>query len=102
MQKAIKQVGRMPVKDLFDEAETFVCAVCDLERKPCHIHAGATCAHKFRDGTELDLLREADRSYLAGVYGKCMMCGDTIPAAILGKEPLRELCPACMRASKRT
>ena len=102
MQKAIRQLGRMPTKDLFEEGENFICAVCDLERKPCHIHASATCTHMFKDGTELELLRQADRSYLSGAYGRCAMCGDLIPADILGEEPLREPCAACTRASKRS
>ncbi len=99
--RAVEYIGKVPVKDLFDEAENFVCAVCEMDRKPCHIHSGATCAHMIREGTELELLRNVDHAEAKGMFRTCLVCGRPISAKALRYNPLRELCPHCTDRVKR-
>jgi RNA polymerase-binding transcription factor DksA len=101
MNDVIRQVGRLPASYLMDEAETYICALCDMERKPCEIHAGVKCAMMIREGTELELLRSAEKEQLQEQYGHCVACGNVIEPSILMDKPLAELCPSCLSVARK-
>jgi hypothetical protein len=101
MNDVIRQVGRLPAGYLIEEAETYICALCDMERKPCEIHAGVKCAMMIREGTELELLRSAEREQHQEQYGQCVSCGNVIESSILTDKPLAELCGSCLSAARK-
>ncbi len=101
MNEVLRQVGQAEFDYLLDEAETYICALCDMERKPCEIHAGTKCAMMIREGTELDLLRSAHKQQLAELYGSCISCGNEIGQSILARNPLAELCGKCCPAPRK-
>ncbi len=101
MNDILRRVGKADIGFLQEEAETYICALCDMERKPCEIHAGTKCATMIREGTELELLRQADKEQLSETYGHCIACGEQISHAILAQNPLAELCHVCNTSPRR-
>jgi len=101
MNDVLRRLGKSEVEYLMNEAETYICALCDMERKPCEIHAGSKCAMMIREGTELELLRQAEKEQLGDSYGVCIVCGDQIPEEILAQNPLAELCHLCNTSPRR-
>jgi hypothetical protein len=101
MNDVLRQIGKADMNFLIDEAEDYICALCDMERKPCEIHAGAKCAMMIREGTELELLRSAEKQQHAHTYGYCATCGSKIHGKLLRKNPLSEICIDCKPKPKR-
>jgi RNA polymerase-binding transcription factor DksA len=101
MSEVLRQIGKIEVEHLFDEAETYICALCDMERKPCEIHAGTKCAMMIREGTELEILRSAEKKQSNNLYGTCISCGEKIGRLILSRNPLAELCRKCSPPPRR-
>lgn len=101
MNDVLRQIGKADMSFLIDEAEEYICALCDMERKPCEIHAGAKCAMMIREGTELELLRSAEKHQHAHTYGYCAICGNKIQSNLLRKNPLSEVCGTCNPKPKR-
>jgi RNA polymerase-binding transcription factor DksA len=101
MSEVLRQVGKAEIEHLFTEAETYICALCDMERKPCEIHAGAKCALMIREGTELEILRSAEKQQIEKLYGSCISCGKKIEQPVLSRNPLAELCGECSPAPKK-
>jgi len=101
MNDILRRVGQAEIDFLIDEAETYICALCDMERKPCEIHAGTKCATMIREGTELEFLRNAEKDQLAQSYGNCFHCGNEIERSVLTRDPLAELCRECSPAPRR-
>lgn len=101
MNEVIRRVGKADVEHLIYEAETYICALCDMERKPCKIHAGIKCTTMIREGTELELLRRAEKQQISEAYGFCGICNNKIEQSILALNPLAELCNTCRPAPKK-
>jgi len=101
MNAIIRRVGKIDAEHLIFEAETYICALCDMERKPCEIHAGIKCATMIREGTELELLRRAEKQQLSESYGLCVICNNKIEQSILALNPLAELCTTCRPSPKK-
>lgn len=97
----LRRLGKAEIENLIEEAEYYICALCDMERKPCEIHAGAKCAMMIREGTELEHLRRADKQQLSQSYGFCITCGASIERSTLSRNPLAELCNECSPAPRR-
>lgn len=101
MNDVLRRIGKADMNFLIDEAEEYICALCDMERKPCEIHAGAKCAMMIREGTELELLRSAEKQQRSHTYGYCAVCGNKIHGKLLRKNPLTEICSKCNPKPKR-
>lgn len=95
MNEVIRRLGQMDPHFLMEEAETYICALCDMERKPCKIHTGTKCALMIREGTELEYLQYIDRKRRSNLYGWCISCGQELDAQTLAQNPLTELCITC-------
>lgn len=101
MNAIIRRVGKTEAEHLLHEAETYICALCDMERKPCEIHAGIKCATMIREGTELELLRRAEKQQLSKSYGSCVICNNDIEQSVLALNPLAELCNTCRPSPRK-
>lgn len=101
MNEVLRQIGKADFEYLIEEAETYICALCDMERKPCEIHAGTKCALMIRSGTELDFLQKAEKQQLTESYGACISCGNYIAQTVLMRNPLAELCGDCSPPPRR-
>ena len=95
LRQTLKEVAEAKPTSFLEEAETYVCAVCDLPLKLCLADPARCCSTKLLEGTELQLLRRSQR--VGGTH--CISCGSVIPKRVLRKNPLAELCPACQPTS---
>lgn len=91
LRQTLKKVAEAKPTSFLEEAETYVCAVCDLPLKLCLADPARCCSMKLLEGTELQLLRRSQR--VGGTL--CISCGSVIPKRVLHKNPLAELCSDC-------
>jgi RNA polymerase-binding transcription factor DksA len=101
MNAVLRRLGECAPEHLTDEAEAYICALCDMERKPCEIHAGIKCSMMIKAGTELEHLRAAGGRNRWNTYGFCLRCSNPIESAALDRDPLAELCNSCNSRIKR-
>ena len=95
LRRTLKEVAEVKPATFLEEAESYVCAVCDLPLKYCLADPARCCSTKMLEGTELQLLRRARKQ--GGP--RCVSCGSIIPKRVLRRNPLAELCPACQPTS---
>jgi hypothetical protein len=95
VRQTLKGIAESKPTSFLEEAETYVCAVCDLPLKLCLADPARCCSTKLLEGTELQLLRRSQKEGDA----RCISCGSVIPKRVLRRNPLAELCPACQPTS---
>jgi hypothetical protein len=98
LRQTLKDIAETKPASFLEEAETYVCAVCELPLKFCLADPARCCSTKLLEGTELQLLRRAQKE----VGARCISCGSMMPKRVLRKNPLAELCAACQPTSLKS
>lgn len=98
LRKTLQVLAGTSPQTSFNEADQFICSVCNLPVKPCEADSRAKCFHMLREGTELQVLYSGEKE------GRrlCLSCGKAIQQKLLLKNPSAELCAGCTRKSMKT
>lgn len=95
--RVLDNLADVPLSEVMDDAERFICAVCARPVKLCLSDPLWVCSTKWKEGTVLQALRQTARARPV-----CVSCGRTLTAAVLRRNPLAEVCPSCRRRSSMT
>ncbi|MFZ1977681.1 MAG: hypothetical protein WAV76_06960 [Bacteroidota bacterium] len=83
------------------DAKDLVCPYCNQPVKPCESHSAATCEHMIFTGTVGKVLEDALKHPETSRIGICTICGGEISRSYLKKNPIAEVCPQCVRKTKK-
>jgi hypothetical protein len=97
----LSAIERSPHVRSLSEGKEYVCTVCEMPVKPCDSDPSAVCGHMVREGTDSWLVEESLRYPEVHSLGVCSSCGKRISPAQLRKNPLAELCAACVKSGVR-
>jgi hypothetical protein len=97
MRRALSEVAATAPQAAMMEGEMYVCSVCEQPLKVCQLKRPQCCAAMMREGTKLKILR----SLSAESGGRCLSCGEPLPARLLQKDPFVEVCSNCRTKSLR-
>jgi hypothetical protein len=83
------------------EGKDLICPYCDQPVQPCKSNPSAMCEKMLLAGTEGKDLEDALKDISGSSVGVCVLCGSKISMAHFKKHPTAELCPHCVKKSKK-
>lgn len=78
-----------------EDGQEYVCPTCNHTVKPCEENPQHTCPTMVKEGTQIDLLEQAETKNVQGQSTRCLRCGKQISEKQLEKNPLAEVCQSC-------
>jgi hypothetical protein len=97
----LSTIERSPYVRSLSEGKEYICTVCEMPVKPCDADPSAVCGHMVREGTDSWYIEESLQQPDVHIVGLCSSCGKRISPAQLKKNPLAELCAACVKSGVR-
>jgi predicted RNA-binding Zn-ribbon protein involved in translation (DUF1610 family) len=83
------------------DGKDLICPNCGQSVQPCKSDSSAMCEHMLLDGTVGKELEDALKHPEKSRIGVCAICGEDISLSYLKKNPIAEVCPRCVRKSRK-